>query len=430
MTRLNAEGAIAVVARVVWPRPVRVTWVSATGNDANLCNRAASCQTLSGVLSKTAATGQINVRSYPLRARSSVRLRTLIAVCATFLIIVLPGTAYAQDPITALSQGKSLQQVQQIWKTEQAETKSAEGPTAKGSLEENQIYKSFAVSGELSPSPCDKASGVSPPTSSKPLSAAEECGLKPKDVFKECNDCPEMIVVPAGEFTMGSPDDEPDRNKNEGPQHNVTFASQFAVGRYAVTFDEWDACVAAGGCEGYNPSDQSWGRGRRPVIHVSWNDAQTYVAWLSHTTGKPYRLLTEAEREYVTRAGTATPFWFGATITLEQANFDGKHPYNNGPIGVGRAKTLPVNSFAPNPWGLYQVHGNVWDWVEDCFNESYVGAPSDGSAWMSGECDKHVLRGGAWIDQPRFLRSAFRLRDVTTRRYDLQGFRVARTLSP
>jgi len=131
----------------------------------------------------------------------------------------------------------------------------------------------------------------------------------------------------------------------------------------------------------------------------------------------------------VTRAGTTTPFWFGDTISLEQANFDDKHPYNNSPPGGRRGKTEPVDSFAPNPWGLYQVHGNVWDWVEDCFNDSYVGAPSDGSAWTSGDCGKHVLRGGAWIDQPRFLRSAFRLGDVTSRRYNLQGFRVARSLN-
>lgn len=263
-----------------------------------------------------------------------------------------------------------------------------------------------------------------------PLSAAEQCGLKPRDVFKECTHCPEMTVVPAGAFTMGSPEDEPARNKNEGPRHKVTFAQPFAVARYPVTFEEWDACVAAGGCGGYSPSDQSWGRGRRPVIHVSWDDAQAYVAWLSRTTGKPYRLLTEAEREYVTRAGTSTPFWFGKSITPENANFDDKHPYGNGPAGGTRGKTLPVDSFAPNPWGLYQVHGNVWDWVEDCFHDSYVGAPTDGSAWTAGTCDKRVSRGGGWLDQPRFLRSAFRLGDVALRRYDFQGFRVARNLGP
>ena len=144
-----------------------------------------------------------------------------------------------------------------------------------------------------------------------PLSGAQERGLKPKDSFRECANCPEMVVVPAGSFTMGSPENEEQRNNNEGPQHRVTIAKPFAVGRFAVTFDEWDACVAAGGCNGYIPPDQGWGRGRRPVINVSWNDAKAYVAWLSGTTEKNYRLLSEAEREYVARAGTTTPFWWG-----------------------------------------------------------------------------------------------------------------------
>src|SRR5262249_1040616 len=148
-----------------------------------------------------------------------------------------------------------------------------------------------------------------------PLSAPEELALKPKNAFRECDKCPEMVVVPAGSFTMGSPDSERNRAKYEGPQHEVTFAQQFAVGRYAVTFEERDACVADGGCNGYNPNDEGWGRGRRPVINVSWNDASAYVAWLSRRTGKSYRLLSEAEREYVARAGTTTPFWWGAAIS-------------------------------------------------------------------------------------------------------------------
>jgi formylglycine-generating enzyme required for sulfatase activity len=296
-------------------------------------------------------------------------------------------------------------------------------------LSGERLHVSAGLPGGMSSSACGNWTDVASSAEAEPLSRAQECGLKPKDVFKECAQCPEMIVVPAGAFTMGSPDDEPERNKNEGPQHPVTFARPFAIGRFAVTFDEWDACVAAGGCDGYAPSDQGWGRGRRPVIHVSWYDAKAYLAWLSRLTGKTYRLPTEAEREYVTRAGTTTPFWFGDRITPDQANFDDKHPYNNSPGGGARGKTLPVDSFAPNPWQLYQVHGNVWDWVEDCFHDSYIGAPSDGSAWVSGECAKRISRGGAWLDQPRFLRSAFRLGDVATRRYDFQGFRAVRVLS-
>ena len=145
----------------------------------------------------------------------------------------------------------------------------------------------------------------------------------------------------------------------------------------------WDACVAAGGCNGYKPGDQGWGR-RRPVINVSWDDAKAYVAWLSRATGKPYRLLSEAEREYVTRAGTTTPFWWRPSITTSQANYDGAS-YSIGFMKCEyRKQTLPVNSFQPNPWGLYQVLGNVWEWTEDCWHDSYAGAPADGSAWTSG----------------------------------------------
>jgi formylglycine-generating enzyme required for sulfatase activity len=188
--------------------------------------------------------------------------------------------------------------------------------------------------------------------SAEPLSAAEECSLKPKDVFQECDKCPEMIVVPSGSFTMGSPGDEPERSFFED-QVEVTIARAFAVGRFAVTFDEWGQCVTDGGCDAYKPSDQGWGRGRRPVINVSWNDAQNYVGWLSHKTGKTYRLLSEAEREYVTRAGTTTPFWWGSSITPKQANYaGGSEPYKGGGNkGEYRNKTVPVDSFSPNPWG-------------------------------------------------------------------------------
>ncbi len=263
-----------------------------------------------------------------------------------------------------------------------------------------------------------------------PLSAAEESALRPNDSFRECDTCPEMVVVPAGSFTMGSPDDEKARGKDEGPQHPVTFARSFAVGRFAVTFDEWDACVADGGCSGYEPNDGGWGRGRRPVINVSWDDAKAYVAWLSRKTGKIYRLLSEAEREYVTRAGTTTPFWWGSSISTRQANYDDDGASGSGSKGEDRQQTLPVDSFQPNPWGLYQVHGNVSEWTEDCYHDSYEGAPSDGSAWTSGDCSRRVVRGGAWFDPPGNLRAASRGSDVATDWDGLEGFRLARTLTP
>jgi formylglycine-generating enzyme required for sulfatase activity len=166
------------------------------------------------------------------------------------------------------------------------------------------------------------------------------------------------------------------------------------------------------------------------VINVSWDDAKEYAAWLSRKTGKTYRLLSEAEREYVTRAGTTTPFWWGSSISTSQANYNGRYTYGGGAEGEYRQKTLPVDSFQPNPWGLYQVHGNVWDWVEDCWNASYQGAPSDGSAWTSGDCHRRVVRGGSWVNNPQGLRSAIRDRVTTDNRLSGLGFRVGRTLTP
>ena len=248
---------------------------------------------------------------------------------------------------------------------------------------------------------------------------------KVRDNFKDCPDCPEMVVVPAGSFTMGSPDKEPEHQSTESPQHEVTFEKPFAVGKFAVTFAEWDACVDGGGCGGYRPSDQGWGRGDRPVINVSWNDAQAYVKWLSEKTGKQYRLLSEAEREYVTRAGTKGAFWWGASISPEQANYNGGYAYNNGSTGKYRGQTVTVKSFEPNPWGLYQVHGNVWEWVEDCWHDSYHNAPSDGSAWTTGTCSSRVLRGGSWSYDPANLRAARRDGSSPVSRYLDIGFRVA-----
>jgi formylglycine-generating enzyme required for sulfatase activity len=280
--------------------------------------------------------------------------------------------------------------------------------------------------------PTQRAATLAPITVSA-LSPEQERALKPKDTFKECDKCPEMIVVPAGSFTMGSPTNELDHNHNEGPQHRVTFAQQFAVGEFALTFDEWDACVADGGCNGYQPGDQGWGRGRRPVINVSWDDAKTYVAWLAKKTGKSYRLLSEAEREYVTRAGTTTPFWWGSSISTSQANYDGNYTYGNGVIGEYRGRTVSVDSFAPNPWGLYQVHGNVREWTEDCFHVDYEGVPydeppADGAAWTSDDCTERAVRGGSWVVGPVSLRAASRSGYTHDDRSDSDGFRVARTL--
>jgi formylglycine-generating enzyme required for sulfatase activity len=281
-------------------------------------------------------------------------------------------------------------------------------------------------------SPCD----TSQSKCTMPLSSAEEQKLKPLDRFKECDICPEMVVVPAGTFTMGSLETEEGHFvsgfKNysaEGPQHQVTFARPFAVGRFALTFDEWDACVNEGGCSTSTPiSDHGWGRGQRPVIGLSYIDVKEYVRWLSRRTGQVYRPLSEAEREYATRAGTTSPFWWGSSISPQDANYTPSQ-------GSGQQKTLPVATFAPNPWGLFQMHGNVSEWVGDCAH-GYDAAPSDGSAVVSSEfCDARMVRGGSWKDNAVSLRAAARSwvwspYDRASDRYGTIGFRVARTLNP
>jgi formylglycine-generating enzyme required for sulfatase activity len=272
---------------------------------------------------------------------------------------------------------------------------------------------------------------VAATSTAAPLSVDAERTLNPGDKFVECDQCPQMIVVKAGSFLMGSPSDQ-FHQYDEVPQHLVTFTRPFAVGIYSVTFDEWDACVADRGCNGYRPDDSGWGRGRRPVINVSWNDVKAYVAWVSGKTGQPYRLLSEAEREYVTRAGTNATFWWGPSITSLQANFSGRFIFTGDATSQDRQQTLPVDSFAPNPWGLYQVHGNVWEWVEDCghvLNAGYNGAPSDGSAWTDGVCDGgNVIRGGSWDAFPGDLRASARGTQDPDNRFNNLGFRVARPL--
>jgi formylglycine-generating enzyme required for sulfatase activity len=234
-------------------------------------------------------------------------------------------------------------------------------------------------------------------------------------VFQDLSDTPELVILSAGRFVMGAPRDEAGSDA-EGPQHEVRIAHRLAVGRYPVTFEEYDRSVEATGRE--RPDDQGGGRGRRPVINVVWNDAWVYVAWLSEQTGKPYRLLSEAEWEYACRAGTTTRYsWGDDPPTSEQANFGGK---------VGKA--TEVGTYPPNPWGLYDMHGNVSEWVEDCWHHGYEAAPTDGLAWTTGDDSRRVLRGGSWGIGPEGLRSALRIRYFTVDRGDGVGFRVARTL--
>ena len=261
-------------------------------------------------------------------------------------------------------------------------------------------------------------------------------GRHPGDVFRDCPECPEMVVVPAGQFRMGSPPGEAGRHDDEGPQHTVTIPAPFAGGKFEITFAEWDACVAAGGCRGHRPNDRGWGRGTRPVMNVNWDDARAYIQWLNGRVsvavaaaggavvpGGVYRLLTEAEWEYAARAGTTTVYPWGDAIGRGNANC--YHTYCRDDF----ANTAPVGSFRANGFGLHDMHGNVFEWVEDCWHSSYRGAPVGGEAWVTGgNCSWRVLRGGSCYNDPEFVRSASRSWNTSGIRSSFNGFRVARTL--
>lgn len=276
--------------------------------------------------------------------------------------------------------------------------------------------------------------------------------------IRDCPECPEMVVVPPGKFMMGTPDIN--GLLDEKPYHEVAIGYSFAVGTYEVTFEEWDACVTAGGCRGYRPDDEGWGRGTRPVINISWDDAQSYVAWLSARTGKKYRLLSEAEWEYVARAGTETRYFFGNDVSLLCQYANGLDASVEGKaIGALSGKndacsdgygmiTAPVGSYRPNPWGLYDILGNVSEWVEDRYiptydGEGYRGAPADGAAWLRAQppcgryfragmwrednkCAMRVTRGGDWSSTPAGLTAYSRLGYFQIDRLTFIGLRVAR----
>ena len=244
--------------------------------------------------------------------------------------------------------------------------------------------------------------------------------------FKDCDECPEMLVLPAGRAPVGSSTGEAGREPSEAPAHEVEIARPFAVSRLEITYDQWESCALGGGCEGYNPKDSSWGRGTRPVTFVSWKDAKAYVDWLSRETGKKYRLLSEAEWEYAARGGTTTPFSTGADIATDQANFDGSQGTAR-KVGLYRGQTSETGSFQPNPYGLSDMHGNVAEWVEDCWNPTHKGAPGDGTP-RGGDCSRRVAKGGAWYFEAAKVRSAARASYPADKRLNILGFRIARSL--
>jgi formylglycine-generating enzyme required for sulfatase activity len=255
------------------------------------------------------------------------------------------------------------------------------------------------------------------------LGPEAERALRPLASFRECaKDCPEMVVVPAGAFMMGSPETEEGRfDDREGPQHLITIARPFAVSKFAVTFADWDACVSLRGCP--HVTDSGFEREKNPVINLTWGEARQYAAWFSRMTGRPYRLLTETEWEYAARAGSVTAYSWGDRIGEGNANcMDCGSQWDNRQPG-------PVGSFKPNAFGLYDMAGNVWQWVQDCYHKDYNGAPTDGSAWINGRCHR-VVRGGSWNNPPQYLRSATRLSFPADERDYRVGFRLGRSLAP
>jgi formylglycine-generating enzyme required for sulfatase activity len=289
--------------------------------------------------------------------------------------------------------------------------------------------------------------------------------LKPGSVFKDCEICPEMVVIPAGRFVMGAPPGEEEREKlpenfrnRSQPQHDVKISS-FMAGRYEITVGQYRAFAMAtnrssnGGCfvwngtEWKNDTSKDWRstgfpqNDSHPVACVSFDDAMAYVQWLQQKTGQSYRLLTEAEWEYAARAETRTARYWGddANVSCAYANvldlkakttIPGASNWATATFNCddGFAYTAPVGSFKANGLGLYDMLGNVWEWTQDCWNDNYAGAPTDGSAWTAGDCSRRVARGGSWSINPQYLRAAYRGRYATANRNDFGGFRVARSL--
>ena len=242
---------------------------------------------------------------------------------------------------------------------------------------------------------------------------------------------PEMVVIPPGSYMMGSPQSQPKRDRNEGPQVPINIGYAFEIGRYEVTFDDWNLCVKGGGCNGYRPGDNGWGKGKRPVTNISYDDIMSYIKWLNAKTGLEYRLPSEAEWEYVARAGQQLPFSTGAgrSISDRYANFNGKFPYGpNGQPGQYLRKTVPVGSYPANSFGVFDIHGNVYEFVSDCYVPGHSGNPGDGSPRRDGDCDARIIRGGSWVTHGYQMRAAKRLRYTKEHRYDDFGFRLARTL--
>ena len=262
------------------------------------------------------------------------------------------------------------------------------------------------------------------------LEAIDSLTLRPGKVFRDCADCPSMMVVPAGTFWQGSDETDPLALKKETPKRMVTFAEPFAVSVFEITMEQWDLCVSEGGC-GTRPRDNGWGRGARPVIMVSWNDTQEFIAWLNQRTGQGYSLPSESQWEYVARAGEESDWLGGDPAQLcrfgNVAGSESGFRWQHDDCADGAAmETLPVGSLEPNAFGLYDVIGNVAEWTLDCMNLSYLDAPADGSAWGRGICSSRMTRGGSWFTGTREVRLPARFNLKNGDRNDFTGFRVVR----
>ncbi len=303
------------------------------------------------------------------------------------------------------------------------------------------MAKASASTAAASEPPADEAGRDAPPAE-RPLAAPEpvpraswQVGARFSDALNSGGRGPEMVVLPAGRFYMGCVSGMGCSNR-ERPIREVSMAEPFAASVHEVTMDEYDRFTAATGRP--QVDDGSWGRGRRPAVNVSWSDAREYVAWLSRETGAVYRLLSEAEWEYAARAGSTTQFHFGdhpmdlcrhanhADVSLPE-HVEWRNTLCSDQVAL---ETAEVGSYAPNPWGLHDMHGNAWEWVEDCWNGTYENSPADGSAWTEGDCSRRVLRGGSWNNRPALLRAAGRNGVGAGERGLNIGFRVARTLVP
>lgn len=298
-------------------------------------------------------------------------------------------------------------------------------PQALATLVEPLVAETAEAGADLNQQALDAL--TQPSAAAQPVAASVSSSDRSGDFFSDCAMCPEMAALGGGGFAMGAAPGERDAQLSESPQRWVYIDYRFAISRREVTFDQWSACVADGGCQAHMPSDAGWGRGAQPVINVSFEDASAYARWLSAKTGKYYRLPSEAEWEFAARAGRESAFAFGAALGADHANINGLFPAG-APQGVFRERTMRVGSFAPNSFGLYDMHGNVWEWTSDCWRESHHGGPATGAARIDGDCARRVIKGGGWNSPARDARSAHRRGADQLGRTSDTGFRVVRDL--